>query len=843
MAHSPQPAAPTPRPSLAGRLVAIAPAWARNRKVASGLIVLLLVAMIGATFGVTLIFRGSETGNRQFLLAKALVRLDDGQLHEARQAATQLQALPDATLAERGGALFIQGSVLAREAENHSNPAQQRILYLVASRYLEEARAAGFPEGREADCLLVLARSLHRAGRYGQSLSTLRAAQAANPHAAAELHRLLAEGSLLLTPPRLDQARDHIQRYLALDDLTAAERHVGRLLESRILLARGDLPEAAGSLAQIPAGSPLASEAVMLRAKLAIESARQARTRQQELPADNQQSLKSAIAALRGLEARPSVDREQLAPAGLLIGHCYEMLADRRAAIAQFDRLRRARFGQPEGLAATLFQADLVRQEGRTVEAVAQYKQALQQAGPRESWLNPWLSLEELETRLRLAGDDLIAQGEHAAAVELAQAMPPLVSETLSLMQQIAAQHAWGEKLLAQAASEPAVPAAVTRAEARQHFRQAGADGQRLAALRIATRHYIDDLATAAENYQLGQGYRQAAHVYREFLRQNPQERRPEALVGLGQAQLTLGDTDEGLATLARCRDEFPTHPATYRARLLESLGWREKGDMAKARELLLDNLYRHSLTPKSSEWRDSIYALGHLLYLQARDEETQSRTAGVDQLDPEIKKAGLKLLEQSYASFQEAIRTLTEAVQRYPTARQTIEARYWIAESYRQAALWPRKKLTVTNIETSRLALNRQIQQELDAALEEYQKLLTELSDESQFARRTPVELAMLRNCYFGRADALFDLGRYDEAIQAYSAATNRYQHDPESLEAYVQIASCYRRLKRPNEARGTLEQARVVLQRIRPDADFLRTTRLDREQWTTLLTWLRTL
>ena len=105
---------------------------------------------------------------------------------------------------------------------------------------------------------------------------------------------------------------------------------------------------------------------------------------------------------------------------------------------------------------------------------------------------------------------------------------------------------------------------------------------------------------------------------------------------------------------------------------------------------------------------------------------------------------------------------------------------------------------------------------------------------------RRRP---AILRNCYFGRADALFDQGKYDEAIQAYSAATNRYQHDPESLEAYVQIASCHRRLGRISEARGTLEQARVVLQRIRPDADFAQTTRLARQDWVQLLDWLRTL
>jgi TolA-binding protein len=421
--------------------------------------------------------------------------------------------------------------------------------------------------------------------------------------------------------------------------------------------------------------------------------------------------------------------------------------------------------------------------------------------------------------------------------------MPPLVAPIVALEREIAAHRSWAEKLLAQAATQPAAAAEVVRADARQHFRQAGADGERLAALRLATRHYVDDLVAAAEDYRLGQGYRQSIRVYREFLRQNPPQQVPEALVGLGESQLALGHVDAALTALARCRDDFPAHPATYRARLLESQAWQEKGEMPRAKELLLDNLYRHALTPRSTDWRDSLYALGRLLYREGCELETQSRASGVDQLDEDVRKEGLRLLEQSYAAFQEAIRTLTEAVERYPAAVQAIESRYWIAEAYRHAALWPRKKLAVTNIETSRLALNRQIQQELDAALGEYQALLTELSEEQSFPRRTPLELTMLRNCYFGRADALYDLGRYDEAIRAYSDATNRYQHDPESLEAYVQIANCYRRLKRPNEARGTLEQARVVLQRIRPDAEFLRTTRMDRQAWSNLLDWLRTL
>ena len=44
-------------------------------------------------------------------------------------------------------------------------------------------------------------------------------------------------------------------------------------------------------------------------------------------------------------------------------------------------------------------------------------------------------------------------------------------------------------------------------------------------------------------------------------------------------------------------------------------------------------------------------------------------------------------------------------------------------------------------------------------------------------------------------------------------------------------------------NDARGTLDQARVVLSRIRPDADFLKTTRLARQDWVQLIDWLHTL
>jgi TolA-binding protein len=349
-------------------------------------------------------------------------------------------------------------------------------------------------------------------------------------------------------------------------------------------------------------------------------------------------------------------------------------------------------------------------------------------------------------------------------------------------------------------------------------------------------------MARAAEDFRRGHGFRQAAAVYRELVAQEAQEGQPEALVGLGESLLALNQVPESLVVLGECCDTYPRHPVTYRARLLSALALSEQGKLTAAQELLTENLYGFSLAPQSVDWRDSLFALGAILYRQATELESKSRLAGVDRASPEGRREGMALLEQSHRAFEDALRTLTEAVERYPNAPQILEARYRIAEAHRHAAKLPRKRLDNVTIRTSIAALNRQMQEQLQAASEGYNILITKLS-EKESSQHLPIEAAILRNCYFGRADALFDMGLYEKAIEGYSAATNRYQHDPESLEAYVQIASCHRRLGRPSEARRTLDQARAVLQRIRPEADFARTTRLSRQEWGPLLDWLRTL
>ena len=184
-----------------------------------------------------------------------------------------------------------------------------------------------------------------------------------------------------------------------------------------------------------------------------------------------------------------------------------------------------------------------------------------------------------------------------------------------------------------------------------------------------------------------------------------------------------------------------------------------------------------------------------------------------------------------------EAVKRLEEAVARYPDTRQALEARYLMAEAYRAAAKEPEELLKSDTIQTARVAHMRQMQQLLAGALNQYIEIRKILNRRQEMSKLTTLESAILRNCYFAQGATLYNLRRYEEAIEAYSTATNRYQHTPEVLAAFLQISDCYRRLGKRLAARGNIERAKLVLSRFPEDVDFATTTNFTREQWKDLL------
>jgi tetratricopeptide (TPR) repeat protein len=311
----------------------------------------------------------------------------------------------------------------------------------------------------------------------------------------------------------------------------------------------------------------------------------------------------------------------------------------------------------------------------------------------------------------------------------------------------------------------------------------------------------------------------------------------------LGEASLAIGKLDAAQTALGQCIQFFPKHPWSYRARLLASRVWREKGMLPEAKRVLLGNLDHESLTPKSQEWLDSQFSFGRLLYMEAMGHERQSREMLMGIVNDGQMKEGVLELEKAHRLFQQSIRTLEEAIDRAPDHPQAFESTYRIAEAWRHSARFARIKIPLEPTETQRNLLEQQAREELSNALTVYKQLQEQLNVRSEQTELSSVENSILRNTYFASANTLYDLRQYDEAIDAYSAATNRYQHEPESLEAFLQIAACQRQLQRGLEAKGTITQAAAVLTRIPPDANFLKTTRYSRKQWKELLVWLSTL
>ena len=254
------------------------------------------------------------------------------------------------------------------------------------------------------------------------------------------------------------------------------------------------------------------------------------------------------------------------------------------------------------------------------------------------------------------------------------------------------------------------------------------------------------------------------------------------------------------------CIVAYPSDAASYRARLLAAKAHLEKGETKEAEKLLRANLEDGYLTPKSLEWRDSLFALGSLLQTSDRDEE--------------------------------AIPRLEEYVERYPDSPQLIDARYLIAEAYRRSARIPReaRERHDRNVADRPQQADATAPDRGDRPIRAGARHPHAPSGADRAGCFRSGDLAELLLCPRRRVLRNGPLRRRDPR---YSAATNRYQHQPEVLEALMQIAACYRRLGKPEEAHGTLEQAKVILARIGKEARFTETTNYTREQWSQILDW----
>lgn len=768
----------------------------------------LIAAALGAIVIVPLAthWRALHPPKRAVALREVLRALDAGQTARAVEMARILRARGVAEGEAAGGPAFVLGMAALKQAEGYLGDERRRYQEMAAG-YLTEARVLGFPPGREAVGTYLLGRTLYELGRFEESRPVLRRAAALNPERR-DLSAMLATALLRSRRPSPRQALQHIERYLAGTGLKDAEREAGQLILAEIKLALGDGDGARKALATIADDSALRHERWLLEARALLAEAEALRAKgpaeQGEVAAEVVRLCEDAQAALVRAMGSDHVERPVTAAAEYLLGHCHLIAGREKEALAAWERAYQRRQRHPAGLAAGFEAVELSRREGRLKAALDGYLRVFRGMPSVARYENRWLPLEELRARVVAAYEDFIARHEFELAIRLVRASRPAFAAARRLELEALAHTAWAQAsrgLLAEdeVASVPETP------ESLAHYRDAGRAWERLAHIERLSREYPNYLWRAAESLVAGHDYEQASRLLRTYLDEEQRARRPAALTLLGESLLALGHTSEAIEALRECVEYFPRDAASFRARWLAALAWAEMGEAARAEALLLENVEGDQLTPRSVEWRLSLFALARLLYDQGR--------------------------------FADARKRLDEAAIRYPNDPHALEARYLAAEACRrQAAILAQEAESESSLDT-RLARRHQADRLLEAALERYALALAEL--EAEFSRGTlPTERRLLlRNCQFARAATLYHLRRYEQALAAYQVALNHHQDSPEVLEAYIQIAACHRRLRQDAQAKAMIAQARLALSRLTDESAFTARTNYNREEWTRLL------
>jgi tetratricopeptide (TPR) repeat protein len=806
-AHNEKPAADAAaRRSLPMRIAAGAGRWTTASKLRMAITAvagLLALAVVFATW--SYVARMAVESLKPATIEMALAALEAGKLdprklEEAKDIVGEMQT-QKATPELVGGAMYVLGVLKAREAELEASSERRVATHQIAARYLQQAIAEGVPRGREGEAAYLLGKSLVNGGQPEASIRHLEEALRTYAGAPGEVHALLVRALLESSSPNLASALAHNEFVIRDASLAGPARDDAWLLRAETLLRMGRPTESLAALAEVPGNGEFEGRRTLLLGRLELDAAT-------KLPADSPEQRAKIDAAVKQFKVAEGLDTDNGALARQAIfwtAKCLELRGDRVGARAQYKRLSELYGDTEEGLAAGLAEADNARLAGATELAIAGYRSALQAVGNLQTYDNSLLPLEELRTRLLAAYQQFVGDELFAEALTMLDLIAPVVGRAECMELRAKTHQAWGARRRDQAAKERRQQAAALANEGRFHLRAAGLAYEDLARMRYATRYFTDDLWVAADCYFQGQSYSSAARLFQEFLANEARKWNDVALVRLGQSLIPLGKFQEAIDALEECIEIFPDNPVTHQARLEAGRAYQQIGEPDEAERLLRENLDAKALTTESTEWRDSLFALGELLYEQGR--------------------------------YDEAVSVLDHAVRKYPDDKATLLAKYMIARAYHNAAEALTKRLrdiddNETELNRSRRAATGNLESAHATYLDVQQTITL-----SGTAEDDPLTKMLLRNCYMMQGSVLVELKRFEEARQAYQNVITLYQNDPVVLEGFLQVANCWRRLDEPAMARGNLERAKVVLDRFPADANFLASTNFDRQQWKLLL------
>ena len=767
----------------------------------------------------------------------AMELLDEGRWDLAGRLARDLEQQGKIDPEKNAAWHYVQGvSKLLSVMEELDTPKNRRLL-LAATEHLEKSDELGFPVGYQGKGKYYLGYCYFNTYHWPETIQRLEAVPMDWPAKRSDALEMMVLSELRKLPADFDAAQADIEQWQRIPGMAPEEQARLALTEARLAFAKNDLTKCEEYLTEVPKSLPQYFEAQIWRGRWRLEQL----SHTDRNNAQRERWLVESEKIFRDIIQAANTQNTLRRQATYLLGRVLRSRGDTNEALGTLNGVRQRNPSSAEAIAAGIEEAEILLEQGNLDDVVSSTHHILRNIEDLSLYNEFWLPLEELRTRLLDVGRQLRERKQYEKVIDFASYVALAFPLSHSARLQAETYERWGRDLAARAPANTLEERSKQRQEIQEKFLLAGDKYQELARLELRSTEYPDILWSAIECYQLGNDLDDANKILAEYLRFEDRTKRPRGLLALGRNRMHTGEWQRALDPLNRCLIEYPTNPVSYEARLLAAKANSELDDMEQAIELLTENLSDFDLHPNSPVWQDSLFELGQTLF---RFGDQLVLEVDMNQ-EPDWNVRKVKL-EKSLSDFEVAIARLGEAVSRYPEDPRYYDSRYMVAKSYRLAAKVPEQmaKLDPGIIESSRRQYMQERRELLENAMQEFREIHQTITSSADLAAPGDSNVAILRNCYFGEADALYDLGRWDEAIQAYRNAASRFLNQPESLEALVQMAECHRKMGREFETKKTLVQAEQVLRRIPPEYDshFVAYTRTDRQGWDDLITWLRT-
>lgn len=319
---------------------------------------------------------------------------------------------------------------------------------------------------------------------------------------------------------------------------------------------------------------------------------------------------------------------------------------------------------------------------------------------------------------------------------------------------------------------------------------------------------YGASLWASATLYDRAQLWKRAIEVYSQYVKtRSGDPRQLRAKHQLGLAYLADGQYEQAATLLAELISDSPRSPEAYISLVPLARAYTRMNKPEDALRVLRHVVTDHpTITRESEEYRLALIDLGKLLY--------------------------------HMNDYVAAIPYLDEALTRYADQHGGAGLRFRLADAYRQSVSQLDRQLTEPMNASNRTARQQERRDRLTKAQVLYSQVVSEL-EARDIRTLSPLERLFHRNAYFYRADCAYDLGQYEQAIALYDLAAKRWDKDPSSLVALVQIVNANCELNRVQAARVANVRARERLKQIPEEAFNDVTIPMTRRHWEDWLKW----